>query len=200
MIMHYRSYSLFYTDIMGVNKTLTPTKKGKRIFIASPVPDEIASLLDPAIESFADAIKQRVPHDKWHVTMRWIGHLPMLDQRIAELAEPISQTYLPTAHVTHVGIGVNRRQLWAYLDPSQVLNNLHQQLNDRLQELSINIPIAPNFIPHITLANLKSSLPSYGLADHPISQSFTIKNLQIFDSQPTTHGSKYELVGTISLA
>ena len=173
------------------------------IFVAAAIPKDVATVLAATFQQYPQHIKLKVRQEKWHVTFAWLGQQQNYQAFLAALLKPMRQTYLPTLHITHVGRGVVRHQLWAYANPSVVVVNLHERLQQRLSQLKISLPETkqqrPEFVQHVHLANLYNMSRGIGIADYAVNLSFAIKELQIYVSRPADHSTSYHELGSIKL-
>lgn len=174
-----------------------------RMFIALPVPQNIATAVSKAFDQYPQYLERRVPEQKWHVTLLWLGDVENPEQYMSRLRKDMIQSFLPTVRVTHVGRGKQRKQLWAYIDPAVAITTIRNEVIARLKSMRFPIPDQERkrpFIPHIHIADLYDVAGGIGLADYPVPVSFAAREANIVYSTLTPQGSVYETVGTIRLS
>lgn len=172
-----------------------------RLFLALPIPATTADILHHALEQYPQYIERVVPTENWHVTLVFLGEVEHPQQYLSRLIKALPQTFVPTVSIPYVGRGLQRDQLWAYAHASTSLTNLRTQLLDRLRAMRFPTPgtTDPEYVPHIRLANLYAMSRGVGLADFPVTTSFTAREIHLYKSARTSEGAKYEIVGTIAL-
>jgi 2'-5' RNA ligase len=125
-------------------------KTVQRLFLAIPLPNETKAALRPLLSSASKGVRLTAS-DQMHLTLHFIG--PAEIDRLAEelgqvRCEPFSLTIRGVGHFETAG---NTLTLWAGVDRSPQLLDLHRLLGQCLA--SLNLPLDPRpFSPHITLA------------------------------------------------
>lgn len=123
------------------------------LFIAMPIPNHVATILETTVASFAAHLDQRVPREKWHITLCWLGD-QAIKSGMADLSKPLSQAFLPTISLRYAGRGKQAQQLWVYAQATPALINLRQELLTRLQHTGVSVPDAYRpWVPHIRLGD-----------------------------------------------
>ena len=176
-----------------------------RLFLGIPIPDKAAESLTAGLAQYPQHIERAIDRDKWHLTLFYLGEPANPRQYYSRLARPLKPpSFVPTVRLNHLGRGLQRDQLWAYAEDSNVLNELRKQLRDRIRTLRL-----PNyqaeirhqeFKPHVTVAKLFKQTAGVGMADHPIQVSFTVPTILLYRSERTPQGSRYHTEGELSLS
>jgi 2'-5' RNA ligase len=146
------------------------------LFIAVSIPDHVATVLQTTIDSFGSQLDERVPREKWHITLVWLGPASAKatagkEVWLAKVTQPLSQSFLPTISLRYAGPayakasvgkgGAQRRQLWVYAQITPALINLRQQLLARLQRAGVPVPHANRpWVPHIRLGDFSDEQPT----------------------------------------
>ena len=156
--------------------------ESERMFIALPVPEGAVSKLEKAVGEFGMYLESNVPIERWHMTM----------------------FFLPTLHITYVGRGEKRDQLWAIAEKSQSLKDLRMEIIRKLRKLRFPMTDAQRknkdpFVPHVRLAKFNDVAMRMGLADSAINSSFAIKSANVYISRLGPDGPKYYCVKSMSL-
>ncbi len=173
-----------------------------RLFLAIPLPSRIQTILQETLKHYTPYVERVTPQQNWHITLIFLGDVDNYQQLTGGLAQPLTQTFLPTISLTHVGVGCVPTQLWAYANPSPVLANLHAAVADRVHSLNLTIPEhtrKKGFVPHIKLARL-SNKSGIGIADYPLAKTFVAKDIHVYRSELSSAGAQYTVEGTISLS
>lgn len=136
--------------------------------------------------------------ENYHITLRFIGDVaPYFHD---ELHDMLWRLPMPESfNVLIEGLGVfggkNPRYLYARVTPSPMLNNLHMSLERLITRLG-RAPSKRKFMPHITLAKLKSVDPQM-LARYLNNQTgfspitFPVNQFHLYSSKPQTGGGPY---------
>ena len=136
----------------------------RRLFLAIPLPDETKAALCTLQSSLPRGLRL-VAVDQLHLTLHFIGPalIEWLDEKLdAVRCEPFPLTI---RGVGHFETARNTITLWAGVDPSSPLMELHRLLGECL--ISLNLPVDPRpYSPHITLARGDRSLMT------PVLQTF----------------------------
>lgn len=127
-----------------------------RLFIALPIPDEIAVLVAPLQFGLAGA--KFSPLENLHITLRFIGETP---QKFAEdLAKALGQLRLSSFELSLLGVdffgGEKPHSLHLKLVGCAELVTLNEKCEDLCRHLGLE-PETRKFIPHLTLAYLKDA-------------------------------------------
>lgn len=185
---------------MGIK---TPVVANERVFVAVDVPETAVRIIRRSLGEYPQYIKQVTPDNKWHVTLAWLGEVENPKQYLSRLTRNMRQGFVPTIRVNHVGRGLQRSQLWAYVDPATVLTGIRDQIFDRLGTMrfpDLGKIRQRQYVPHIHVADLFGMAGGIGLADEPAMVNFAVKEAKIYRSCLTPGGSVYEVLGTILLS
>lgn len=182
----------------------TPAPARERLFIALPVPAHVVTTVSAALLQYPNLIAQRVPPERWHITLAWLGTPENPQQYLSRLRKALPQSFVPTIRLTYVGRGRTRTQLWAYAEPSPLLLKIRTTLMDRLKKMRFQWPEDADphreFVPHVRIASLYDQVGGVGMADYPLQVSFTVTEAIIYYSRTTPDGPRYEPQESISFA
>lgn len=161
------------------------------VFVATSIPASLDAILLPAIKRFAPQIRFTVPRQNWHMTVVFLGDEPDEAALASKLPATLSLPFLPTASISHVGRGQRSDQLWAYVQPTPVLQALHQAV------AQLFLKQAPGqFVPHIKLANLNTDQGQLGEPDAAAVATVPIREVILFASRPGPNTVHYERLAT----
>ncbi|HTR85779.1 MAG TPA: RNA 2',3'-cyclic phosphodiesterase [Reyranella sp.] len=137
-----------------------------RLFIALPVPDEIADELIPLQSGVPDA--RWIPAENFHVTLCFAGEvhgsaLRDLEEELGDIAGP--RFPVAIAGVEHFSSGKQPRALVALVEKSDRLDWLAQKVSTVTRNCGIEVE-RRKFRPHVTLARF----PSGAETGHHIAQ------------------------------
>lgn len=160
-----------------------------RLFVGLPLPDPIRS----EIQSLAGGLPgaKWVPPQNLHITLRFIGEAgrgAFDDILLALSAIRAPHFSLNLQGIGHFGTGRHLRALWTGVTRDAALHHLHDKIESALVRIGLE-PEGRKFLPHVTLARIKSSIPherlqSY-LAAHGLfrTASFAVTHYTLFSSQ-----------------
>ena len=168
-----------------------------RLFLAIPLPDETKAALR-ALQPVAQRGVRPAASDQMHLTLHFIG-----PAEIDRLAEELGRVRCEPFPLTIRGVGHfetarNTITLWAGVDPSPPLLDLHRVLGERLASLNLPLDSRP-FSPHITLARgerpLMTDLLETLAADHSHFQLPTVpvSEFQLYSSTLHPTGPVYTI-------
>src|SRR5688572_1046036 len=103
-----------------------------RLFLALPVPLRIQHLLEKVLTQYAPYLERTIPSSNWHITLMFLGEIENYEEHVSAILQPLSQGFLTTISLTHVGVGQAPNQLWAYANPTTLLVNVRTALLHRL--------------------------------------------------------------------
>lgn len=144
-----------------------------------------------------------------HLTLKFIGEVePEVYQDIERVLTsaqyPVAEFPVRISGIGKFGRGPELNILWAGIEPSNPLETLYRQIEERLATIRIPKENRP-FTPHITLARNKKNIdakPYLRLIDQHrdtfISES-AVKGFQIFKSDLSSVGPTYTILKEISL-
>ena len=169
----------------------------KRLFVAVTFPDEIRETLAQICGGLPDV--RWVPQDQLHLTLRFIGDVP-LDQVEALEASLLAVRFEAfDAAVQGVGrfpTGGPPRVIWAGLLAGGALNRLVRDVDRAVMGLGYP-PESKRFVPHVTLARLKNPLPPAALSAYLkrhkglSSDAFRVDRFVLYSSQLRKEGPVY---------
>lgn len=167
-----------------------------RYFIGIPLPIEIRKKLKiqswPGLSRYKD--EKIVPQNNWHITLAFIGHLED-GQRDAliELLKVYQWGESFKASVRHFGAFPTFEQakiLWMGLEKgSESIEKMANQLRARLDEMEISYDAKP-FVPHITVARLRSPKNCSKLSDNGKMKqevNFQVNEIILYNSEKEKH-------------
>lgn len=127
-----------------------------RLFTALEIPSHIAFSLSLLRGGLHNA--RWIDPENYHITLRFIGDVdaPVAD----EIVGALRRIKRPSFDLALDGLGAfgNRRphSLWAGVSPTPALNDLHAEVERRLQRIGLE-PEHRRFAPHVTLARLRGA-------------------------------------------
>ena len=169
-----------------------------RLFVAIRPPLEIRSRLLSLMGGVAGARWQS--DAQLHITLRFVGEVD--GRRAEDLLDALRTVHFEPFAIELNGLGTFERKgrsqtLWAGLQPRDGLLRLHQKV-DRVCVMAGLPPAERSYLPHITLARLKSSaVVSEGfLAVHAglSSAPFLVERFTLFESHLGSEGATYHVV------
>lgn len=142
-----------------------------RIFVAIDIPSadvvkKLAAVRDELVMTGADL--KPVEDENLHITLRFIGEVE--DEVVRKVCEALREIKFKAFGVRVKGLGAfptvaRPRVIWAGVaEGSRELVSLHLDVERKLRSLGIP-PEREEFVPHITLARVKSPRKSRELAD-----------------------------------
>ncbi len=172
-----------------------------RIFIGLPIPENVITAVQGSFQEYQQYITRPVVPEKWHLTLLHLGEVNNPKQYYSRLRKQLTSSFVPTVRITHVGRGLNKHQLWAYAEPSVSLKSMRSEIIKRLKSMRFQFQekaeLADDFVPHITIANLFRMTGGVGLADYPLTLSFTVNKAHIYRSDLASDDPRYNIEDTI---
>ncbi|HSG31686.1 MAG TPA: RNA 2',3'-cyclic phosphodiesterase [Thermodesulfobacteriota bacterium] len=169
-----------------------------RIFIAAKLPDETIE----HIEDYIDSISNRVSGVKWekpeklHITLKFLGNID--DNQLSAVNDVISESVSNICRinmtVSHFGAfpGLSRLKiLYVGFDKSQQITDLQSSIDKGLATIGFERE-AREFIPHVTIARVKSRCkinPPLPIIEQKASE---IERIAVVKSSLTSSGSEYQ--------
>ena len=177
-----------------------------RYFIGIPLPSEVKKKLKvqswPALSRYKD---EKLTHQvNWHITLAFIGDL---DEDKAEEVQSLLQYFDwgKSFKITVRNFGAfptmdNGRIIWMGCEKgSKELSELAEKLRRQLDDMGIPYDNKP-FVPHITLARLRSPKNLSRLTENGKMKQevpFEVTEIHLYDSEKEKH--PYEIVGSVTL-
>ena len=167
-----------------------------RYFIGIPLPPDARKKLRiqswPGLSRYKD--EKLVPQNNWHITLAFIGHIEEdKKDELVELLKVYQWGNEFKASVRHFGAFPAFEQakiLWMGLfKGSEQIEALAHQLRSRLDELEIPYDDKP-FVPHITVARLRSPKNCTKLADNGKMKqevNFNVDEIILYNSEKEKH-------------
>ncbi len=179
-----------------------------RLFFGIPVDDDTrrrAPNVQERLRDIAGKVNWVEPANL-HLTLRYIGDVPDEDvTRVAEAAEGCWREAVPdTVALQGVGVFPNPRQprvIWVGLsEGGELLDRLHEALNDRLEAKLHMERERRKFTPHLTIGRVKTPPTGDGLtraikelADVNVG-AFLASSFVLYESTLTRHGPVYSVI------
>ena len=164
-----------------------------RFFIALPIPAKTRMLVAQALaRQERTIVHTSVPEESWHITLVFLGAVEDWQRTLAKISKPLPSHFVPTVTITHLGQGKNRKQLWAYVQATNVLLRARTVLAQRAGR-NEDRP----FIPHVRVAELDGQSVTIGVADTRILTSFRVREACVYRSDLLPDGAMYTKVGVI---
>jgi 2'-5' RNA ligase len=179
-----------------------------RLFVALQIPPEIKDLIRQARNTLVrNSQEYRWEKDeKIHLTLKFLGDVP--GEKLAAVTNAIDHTVKSRpfeCRLTSFGFFFRQRTpaiLYAALETPPELNQLVEQLNNRLAEFGIKKE-KRDFKPHLTILRIKKSVPQafieafdkYTFND----VGFQADTITLYESKLLRQGSVYTALKTIKL-
>jgi RNA 2',3'-cyclic 3'-phosphodiesterase len=174
-----------------------------RLFVAIRPPELIRGLLLAAMGGVSGARWQT--EDQLHLTLRFIGEVDR--HRAGDVLAALGAIHHPRFEIALNGLGAFDRRgrpetIWAGVAPHEPLRTLHKKIDQAMTRVGVE-PDQRAYLPHITLARLKStSGPVRNLLEQSgglTSEPFLVDQFALFESQLTLEGAVYTAIETYSL-
>jgi 2'-5' RNA ligase len=159
-------------------------------FIAIMIPEGATQAIGDAVEQYKGVLATPIVNSMWHITLAFYGNRDFSSEEVETISAVIRQSFLPTVTILSIGKGVNEIQLWARVQSSQVLSDLHEIFLARG-----GVADTRDFVPHINLGTLKDTSSTLGVPDAPVKTTFTVHEAMLLQSENGT----YERIATIPL-
>lgn len=175
-----------------------------RIFVGIDLPEEIDQHLDLLCGGVPGARWEG--KDKFHLTLCFVGDV---DGGVAaRVGDALADVEHAPFELTLAGVGFfpprgQPRSLWAALEDSKPVEELHRRIERALAKLPSHVAAAleadsRKFAAHVTLGRLRDAAEdrvAAFLAHHSLfrSATFEVRAFQLFSSIKTPTGSKYRI-------
>lgn len=197
-------FEQFLSSVMDRTEQKGAKDQVVRMFIGLPVPERArAPILEAAQTYFPQYLEKFIASSDWHVTLAFLGDIVNPTQYLGRLSRPLPQAFVPTVSVTHIGRGLQRNQLWAYIQPSQSLTQLRAELLERLGEIRFPTPHRlrqERFVPHIRIAKFYHMARPLGMSDAAVMTTFAVHALSVYRSELHPEGAQHSALATIPLS
>lgn len=171
-----------------------------RIFVGLAIPMPIQKALRNATNHYSNYTDRVVPAERIHITLFFLGDVLNVEQYLSRFQKALPLAFAPVVSITHLGRGIPRKQLWAYVNPSPVFLNMRSALIDRLKRLHIPLPKRETeYVPHIHVATLYGMSRGIGLPDTSVVESFIPREISIFESIQKAGDTTHKVRGAIKL-
>ncbi len=159
-----------------------------RLFVAVPMPEEIAEELDRLCEGLPGV--RWTDLDDFHLTLRFIGEVDQAT--FCDIGEALMSVSLPPFELRLRGIGHfpprgEPHTLWAGVEDPEPVRRLRRAVERALEEAGIE-PERRKFVPHVTLGRVKEPLPPSRFASFLCrtalfrSSAFTVSGFTLYSS------------------
>lgn len=190
------------------------TLRERRIFISIPLERHYVKVFSRYRDAYGRISYLRwTPTRKLHITVLYIGAveesaLEGIDGCLKQVASEHQAFALTLDKVSYAPPERTADMVWAYLEPSEVLDSLANAVYQKIEELGI-IPAdsfkngRDSLLPHITLARFKDvvvqeliDLKQTGLEE----QKLLVEEIQLLESKQNANGGEYKVLGTYELS
>ncbi len=145
----------------------TPLQKKSRLFIAIPLPEFLIDALQECKEWLSSypemkSIKNWIEPSNFHITLHFLGDVSQNKiSYLQELVNEVTQKFPLTLTMKDIGVFEKNdlpTSIWVGIDKNQQLQNIHQELAKKLEELDFELENRSfeNYIPHVTLAYIRT--------------------------------------------
>ncbi len=176
-----------------------------RLFTGLQIPAPIGFALSLKRGGLADA--RWIDPENYHITLRFIGDVDrQMADEVADALDRLSNSLAFQVRLTHLGAfgGDKPRALYAGVEPNEHLSRLQSAQERVLQRLGLPAE-GRKFVPHVTLARLRSSNPgdvARFIADggrfEPL--SFPAGQFVLYSSRDSVGGGPYVVEQTYPLS
>ncbi len=164
------------------------------------IPAEVQDIIREAAQHYDKQMLREVPEDRWHVTMAFLGGITDKEKYLPALTASLAQAFVPAISITHLGEGKKKGQLWAYVNITNQLQLLHDEVLARVESAGVRLPeevTTRPFVPHVRIGDVKPG--KFGVLDAPAIATFRFAELQVLQSHQMDGEIHYSTEGAISL-
>jgi RNA 2',3'-cyclic 3'-phosphodiesterase len=176
-----------------------------RLFTGLEIPADVGFALSLKRGGLSGA--RWIDVDNYHITLRFIGDVDhQTADEVADSLDRLANSMRFDLRLSHLGIfgGDKPRSLYAGVEPSEPLNRLQAAQERVLQRVGLT-PEGRKFVPHVTLARLRSSsamevarfMAESGRFD---ALSFPVGRFVLFSSRDSVGGGPYVIEQSYPLA
>lgn len=176
-----------------------------RLFTGLEIPSSVGFALSLKRGGLPDA--RWIDPENYHITLRFIGDVDrQMADEVADGLDRLSNSAAFQVRLTHLGAfgGDKPRALYAGVEPNEHLSRLQSAQERVLQRLGLPAE-GRKFVPHITLARLRSGNPgdvARFIADggrfEPL--SFSVGQFVLYSSRDSVGGGPYVVEQTYPLS
>jgi len=183
-----------------------------RAFLAITLPDDVKAGLAAAIERLAPAARdvKWCTREQFHLTLAFLGEVaPAILPHVTAAVERVCAA-LPAFTCRAYGLGFfgnkrNPKTLWAGIDPSPELDDLHEGLWTELKRFGFDKQ-ENLFRPHVTLGRCREGARNHALieamdADEDVAfGEWVVRRVTLYESRLTPRGALYRNLAQAPLA
>jgi 2'-5' RNA ligase len=161
-----------------------------RLFIAVWPPHDVVAVVAALHRDDRPGVRF-VPPENWHITLRFLG-----DANITEVIDALRHCTL-TSTQAHLGPAVDVIAGRALVVPVEGLDSVAAQVARCTSHLGE--PPRQRFRGHLTLARLKSHVPTPDVVGAPVTCDFDVGQISLVESHLGPHGARYETIKSWTL-
>lgn len=193
---------------MATERGSEPRAKPHRLFVAVSVPDQVATLVEEAVEPWRTVLPgvRWTPRSNWHVTLRFLGStdprlVTWISDRLSEAASLIAPFEGAVRGLGAFPSARRARVLWAGIDDHDgSFADLAQAVTAALDP---EFPAEERvFSAHVTVARSDSPVPlPPSFAETPLeSDRFVVGSMELMRSRLRRPAPVYEQVAAFSMS
>jgi 2'-5' RNA ligase len=182
-------------------------QKPLRLFVAASLPESELIRIDAETKDLRDRLvgARWAPIENQHVTLKFLGATrPERLGDVEEIVAAVAAAYRP-AELSVEGLGVfpsvrRARVLWASVrDEVALMSSLAAEMADSFAAMGYK-PEKRKFTPHLTLARFRQPVPvEKDRLQLERGAPFRLEGIDLFRSQLSPKGARYELLRTFDL-
>ncbi len=177
-----------------------------RAFLAVVPPAEVLDAIDGLFDRSGRSKFQWTRRDQWHLTIQYFGKVADSDALVGTLAGAVGAVAAPTVQIRGAGGFPSERRavvFWLGVDDAQPLRLVHRAVAEAAAAFIRPRDLVP-FVPHLTLARLKSPSKIAGeveaLAEVSLGSRWTVDEVVLLESEPQRGGAVYRRIAGFPLA
>ena len=178
----------------------------KRAFLAVVPPAEVLDAIDGLFDRSGRSKFQWTRRDQWHLTVQYFGRVGDADGLVGTLAGALGSATAPTVQIQGAGGFPSARRavvFWLGVADADPLRTVHRAVAEAAAEFIRPRDLVP-FVPHLTLARLKSpskiSDEADALAEVAIGSAWTVDEVALLESESQRGGAVYRRIAGFPLA
>ena len=171
----------------------------KRIFVSIDLPRNVKDYLGSLVRRDIYWIKWMNPKN-FHITLSFLGDLDV--SRIASteaILREVAQICKPfTLRLTE--LKTSQDMLWLLPEKEPTLDDLHDELKDKLRGARIGKSERRSYMPHILLAKSKTGRRMQQVIENFQPIEFDVKDIHLYESELTPGAATHRLIESFSLS